>query len=111
MLIVLFGNSNYDSMLFYLLLTCVVIALLHTWLRPYRSKFLNVFDGLILQLMTIVVIISSFEFLQSTLALVIFPLIVIFIAASVRKVFHCNRHQYVVINEGSDDDDEDDAVR
>ena len=68
--------------------------------------------------MIVVVIISSFEFLQSAtttlaLVLVIFPLIAIFIAASysVRKVFHCNRHQYVAINEGSDNDDEDDAIR
>ncbi|XP_065901702.1 uncharacterized protein [Dysidea avara] len=115
MLIVLLGNSN-DSMLFYLLLTCVVIAAFHTWLHPYESKFLNIFDGLILQLMIVVVMISSFESLQSAtttfaLVLVILPLIVIFIAASVRKVFHCNRHQYVAINEGSDDDDKDDAIR
>ena len=115
MVIVLLGNNNYDSMLFYLVLTCLVIAAVHACLRPYKSKFLNIFDGLILQMMIAVVIVSSFEFLQSAtttlvLVLVIIPLIVMLIAASVRKVVHCNRRQYFSINEGSDDDDYDDET-
>jgi len=111
MLIVLLGNSNYDSMLFYLLLTCLIIATVHMWLRPYKNKFLNIFDGLLLQLMVVAVIISSFDFLQFAttelaVVLVIFPLIVISIAAIIKKVFHYKRHQYFAINEGSDDDDD-----
>jgi len=116
MLIVFLGNSNYDSMLFYLALTCLAIAAIHIWLQPYKSKFLNIFDGLILQLMIAVMIISSIEYHQSAtttlaLVLVIFPLIVMFIAAGVYKITHRNRHQYFAINEGSDGDDDDDTVR
>ena len=86
------------------------------WLRPYKNKFLNIFDGLLLQLMVVAVIISSFDFLQFAttelaLVLVIFPLIVISIAAIIKKVFHYKRRQYFAINEGSDDDDDDDIPR
>ena len=116
MFIVLLGNSNYDSMLFYLLLTCVVIATVHMWLQPYKNKFLNIFDGLLLQLMLVAVIVSSFDFLQFAttelaLVLVIFPLIVICIAAIIKKSLHYKRYQYFAINDGSDDDDDDDTLR
>ena len=115
MFIVLLGHNIYESMLFYLLLTCVVIATVHLWLQPYKNKFLNIFDGLLLQLMLIAVIISSFDFLQFAttelaLVLVIFPLIVLCVAAVIKKVLHYKRHQYFAINDSSDDDD-DDAMR
>ena len=111
MVIVLFGNRNYHSILFYLLLTCTVTAAFHMFLRPYKIKLLNVFDGLILQFMLIVVIISSFDFLQSAstplvLVLVTLPLIIVCIGAVISKILHYKRHYYLAINEESDDDDE-----
>ena len=111
MTIVLLGNSNYDNMLFYLLLTCVVVATVHMWLRPYKNKLLNIFDGLLLQLMLVTVIISTFDFLQSStsamvLILVTLPLLLIFIAAIFNKVIHYKRHDYILINEGGDDDED-----
>jgi len=110
MSIVIIGNSNYDSMLFYLVVT-LAMAAIYTWVRPYKSRFLNIFNGLVLQLMLAVVIISSYEFLQSAtttlaLVLVIIPLIVMIVAAGVWKIIHRNRHQYFGINEGNDNDDD-----
>ena len=110
MCIVLLGNSNYDSMLLYLILTCIVIATAHMWLQPYKNLFLNIFDGMLLQLMLLAVIIGSFDFLQSSttalaLILVTFPLIVLFFVAIIKKVLHYKRHQYFAINEGSNDED------
>jgi len=113
MAIVLLGNSNYHKMLFFLLLICVVVATVHMWFRPYKNKLLNIFDGLLLQFMLVIVIISTFDFLQSSstilvLVLVTLPLGIMCIAAMFNKVIHYKRrHRYVVINEDSDDDDED----
>ena len=112
MLIVLLGNSNYGSMLFYLLVTCVVIATVHMWFRPYKNKLLNIFDGLLLQFMLLVVIISTFDFLQSAstvlvVVLVTLPLLLICTTASINKVVHYKRHHYIAINDESDDDNGD----
>ena len=55
-LIVLLDNSN---MVFSLQITCIVVATIHMWVRPYKNKLVNIFDGLILQLMVVVVTIGT----------------------------------------------------
>ena len=64
LLIILVGNNYNNKMLFYLLITCIVIAAIHMWIRPYKSTSLNIFDGLILNIMIVSVSINVFSFLQ-----------------------------------------------
>jgi len=77
--IVYFINNNYYNMLFYLQTACVVIAMIHIWVQPYKDETLNALDGLILLAMVLVVNINIFPFLHSaateiSLILVILPL-------------------------------------
>ena len=121
MLIVFVGNANYYHMVFYLEITCVIIAAIHTCLQPYNSKFLNVFDGFILLVMVVVVMISSYDFLQFAtteiaLILVIIPVPVVCIAGAVKRTLHCRKyHNYIAINDEYDEDfdasDRDDLIR
>jgi len=120
MLIVFIGNANYYHMVFYLEITCIIIAAIHMCLQPYRNKFLNIFDGFILQMMVFVVVISSFDFLQFAttkfaLASVILPLPVLCISGVIKRVLYWRRQNYVAINDECDEDfdasDHDDLVR
>ena len=47
-LIIYIFNSDYSNMLFYLQTACVVITMIHMWIQPYQSDFLNTFDGIML---------------------------------------------------------------
>ena len=65
-------NSSDDFTSRYLLVTaCTFIALIHLLIRPYASKLLNVLDGIILQLMILVVGISPVDNFNSQLSVVI----------------------------------------
>ena len=79
--IVYFGNNDYYEMLYYLQTACVVIAMLHIWIQPYKSDFLNAFDGIVLLTIILVVNANTFTFLSSATSviivfLVLLPLIV-----------------------------------
>ena len=105
-LIVLVGNSN-TVMMFSLQILCLLIATIHMWVRPYKNKLINIFDGLILQLMVVVVTIGLSDSLQSampelSIILVVFPLLVFCGAVIMMKVLNRRNHQYSPI--GEDDD-------
>ena len=111
MLVVFLGNSNYYNMLFYLQTTCIIIFAIHMWFQPYRNIFLNLFDGIILLLMVMIVSICSFKFLQSAatelaLILVTIPLVMLFVAGVIMKVKQFKRYRYVAVNEEADDTDD-----
>ena len=96
LLIVFIGNSNYNRMLFFLQITCIIIATIHMWVQPYKSASLNIFDGLILQIMVVSVAINSFNFLQPVatelvLIVVIFPLFVM-CAIGIREIIMRKLH-------------------
>ena len=60
-IIVIIIHSSGDFYSRYVLITlCTITALIHLIVRPYASNILNMFDGLILQLMVFVV--SAFDF-------------------------------------------------
>ena len=60
-IIVLIKYSSIDFLGYYLLsITCTLMALIHLIIKPYASNILNVFDGMILQLMSFIV--STFDF-------------------------------------------------
>ena len=73
-------NINYYNMLFYLQTICVGIAVIHIWIQPYHSDFLNALDGVMLLLIVLEVNINTFSFFKNVtteiaLVPVILPLI------------------------------------
>ncbi|XP_065908671.1 uncharacterized protein [Dysidea avara] len=98
---------NYTSMVFSLQILCLLIATIHMWFRPYKNKLINIFDGLILQLMVVVVTIGTSDSLQSTMTavsivLVIFPLLVFCAGVTIRKVLNRKRRRdYVPLDDDS----------
>ena len=106
LLIIFIGNSNYSRMLFFLQITCIVIATVHVWIRPYKSASLNLFDGLILLIMVVSISINIFAFLQPAatelvLILVIFPLLIICIVG-IRQVIQRRLHGAVHVDHEED---------
>ena len=100
LLIVFVGNSNYNRMLFFLQITCIAIAAVHMWIRPYKSASLNIFDGMILLIMAVSIYINIISFLQLAatelvLILVIFPLFVICIVSIRQLVKRLHGAEYV----------------
>ena len=81
---IIFSTSDFTSR--YLLITiCAAILLIHLSVRPYKSKLLNVFDGVLLLLLVLVSILLLAEFINSksvvkiTFALLTIP-VIIFVA-------------------------------
>ncbi|XP_065908027.1 uncharacterized protein [Dysidea avara] len=103
-LIVLLGNNNYDKMLLYLQITCLVIAAIHIWIRPYKNTFLNLLDGLILQIMVAVVVMSDYDFLDSVpvIILVVFPILFLCTINVIKRVADRRRWNYLLINESDE---------
>ena len=50
-IIVIVGNRDYYNMLYYLQTTCLIIAMIHGYIQPYKSNLLNGLGGLILFLL------------------------------------------------------------
>jgi len=110
--IVSVGENNYSIMLLYLQTACIIIATIHIWFQPYKNKFLNFFDGMVLVLVVLMVNINTFDVLQSIttvviLFLVILPLVVLFVAGIVTKMMYLlkrRKHHHVAIISDEDDD-------
>jgi len=103
-LIVFICDSNYYTMLYSLQTACVVIAMIHIWIQPYKDSFLNGLDGVILLILTLVVNVNSFTFLSSATpgiisALVVFPLL-IFCITGIKKLinYHVSRGEKLEYN-------------
>ena len=92
-------NSNYYNRLFMLNVVCIVIAMIHASVSPYKSGNLNNLDGIIL--LTIVLTVNVNTAMSYTtflsinteivVVLVIFPLIAFsgFVLMSTRHKFYC----------------------
>ena len=96
-IIVYFGNDYYE-MLYYLQTACVVIAMLHIWIQPYKSDFLNAFDGIVLLTIILVVNANTFTILSSAtsviiIVLLLLPLIVFCVASSKKLILHYTKSQ------------------
>ena len=80
-LIVYVGNGSYYYMLYGLQTVCVIIAMIHIWLQPYKDGFLNGLDGVILLSLVLVVNLNLFSshILTNDLSvvLVLFPLLLL----------------------------------
>ena len=119
-LIVYVGNGNYYYMLYGLQTACVIIAMIHGCVHPYKSNLLNVLDEVILVILVLVVNLNLFSLSSIiptnyfSVALVILPLLVIcFIAIRklisyffVRKKRELQLYNPVGTHEGNDRNNE-----
>ena len=77
MLIAYFGNSNHNNMVYYMQTACVIIAINHISLQPYKKQMLNVLDAAILLTMLLTVNLNNFDFSEHTTAILIYILLFI----------------------------------
>ena len=61
---IIFSSSDFTSR-YLLITTCAAILLIHLSARPYKSKLLNAFDGVLLLLLVLVSIVLLVEFINS----------------------------------------------
>ena len=93
-LIVYVGNGNYYHMLYGLQTACVIIAMIHGWVQPYKNNFLNGLDEVILLVLVLVVNLNLFSlssFIPTnylSVVLVILPLLLICFIAIRKYLIH-----------------------
>ena len=67
-----------DFLTHYMLIaSCAAIASIHIYVKPYAVNYLNVFDGLVLQMMVLLAVLSVFKDLNSKLVVAILLTLVI----------------------------------
>ena len=82
--IVIANSSNEFIASYILIAACGVIALIHLMVKPYNSEFLNKFDGVVLQLISLISALPLLDDFDSPIViiisfvLVILPLIILF---------------------------------
>ena len=54
--------SNFSNELYYLQTACIIIVMIHAWIKPYKSETLNIIDGEILLILVFVANLNSFTF-------------------------------------------------
>ena len=85
MTIIIANSSNEVIASYVLIVTCGIIALIHLTAKPYNNKILNLFDGVVLQIIIFIAVLPLIDDLDSLMVtavafvLVILPLL-IFIA-------------------------------
>ena len=98
-LIVYVGNRNYYNMLYYLQTACIVIAMIHGYIQPYKSHLLNGLDGLILLIVVLVVNLNIFPSFSLSVSsdlsavLVILPFLLFCLTAITKFVSHCYKRK------------------
>ena len=114
---IIFSSSDFTSR-YLLITTCAAILLIHLSVRPYKSKLLNAFDGLLLLLLVLVSILLLVEFINSdsvvpiTFALLILPLTVFAVLCAsihkdvIKKIVHL---KFVVYKNNVDRNNVDDS--
>ena len=101
-LIVYVGNGDYYNMIYGLQTACVIIAMIHGWLQPYKSNLLNGLDEIILSILVLVVNLnfSFFSFISTnvSLVLVVLPLLLVCFIAIRKLLVHCCARKRRVLN-------------
>jgi len=113
-IIVFICDSNYYTMLYCLQIACVIIAMIHIWIQPYKDSFLNGLDGVILLTISLVVNVNSFTFLPTATpgmisALVVFPLL-IFCITGIKKFISCYMPRRRKLEDGLIDSYDDERI-
>jgi len=81
-LTMIINSSNHNTSQVLLLTTNILVALIHIIVKPYDSKILNIFDGVVLQIMVFISVASLLDNVSSTtlstfiILLMVLPLIV-----------------------------------
>ena len=93
-LIVYVGNGDYYNKLYYLQTACIIIAMIHGWVQPYKKKLVNGLDGAILLVLVLVVNLNTFAFLSSvssqlSIILIILPLFFLSLIAIRKLLIRC----------------------
>ena len=93
-LIVYVGNGDYYNKLYYLQTACIIIAMIHGWVQPYKKKLVNGLDGVILLVLVLVVNLNTFTFLSSissqlSIILIILPLFLLSLIAIRKLLIRC----------------------
>ena len=93
-LIVYVGNGDYYNKLYYLQTACIIIAMIHGWIQPYKKKIVNGLDGAILLILVLVVNLNTFTFLSSissqlSIVLIILPLFLLCLIAIRKLLIRC----------------------
>jgi len=94
-LIIIYSIEDYQYRLYCLQTVCVVIAMIHGWIQPYKNGLLNVSDATILLIMVLVVGLSAFNFpsfVTTTISIVLvtFPLCLLCILIISKKCKLCS---------------------
>ena len=66
LIITVINFVNYQMALYLLITVCLIVALLHYHVQPYKSAALNKFDGFVLQLLVLVVSLQMVAVCEST---------------------------------------------
>ena len=66
MLITYYANDDYNYMIYYLQTACVVIAMTHIWIQPYKNDLLNKLDTVILLVLLLIVNLSAFNYFATS---------------------------------------------
>ena len=84
--------SNFNNGLYYLQTACIIIVMIHAWIKPYKSEALNTIDGEILLILVFVANLNSFAFSQSlTICLVVLAVLSPLVLSSCIFVkIHCS---------------------
>ena len=86
--IVVIGYDHFIP-LYWLLITCIIISLIHWLVRPYANKALNIYDGLVLQTMLSIIALQIIYFdnfdlvvpIAAAFVLVMLPIIMVLLMA------------------------------
>ena len=117
-LIVYVGNGDYYNMIYGLQTVCVIIAMIHGWLQPYKNNLLNGLDEIILLIVVLLVNLNFFSVLSFistnvSLVLVVLPLLLVCFIAIRKLLIHCCARKRRVLNlynpvEACDENEEND---
>ena len=93
-LIVYVGNGNYYNMLYFLQTACIIIAMIHGWVQPYKNNLLNGLDEVILLILVLVVNVSTFSVLslvalEISTVLLLLPLLLLSLVAIRKLLSRC----------------------
>ena len=93
-LIVYVGNGDYYNKLYYLQTACIIIAMIHGWVQPYKKKLVNGLDEAILLTLVLVVNLNTFSFLSSissqlSVVLIILPLLLLSLIGIRKLIIRC----------------------
>ena len=74
--IISYTVGDYQSRLYFLQTTCVIIVVIHIWVQPYANELVNALDATILLNMVLVVNLNTYEFSDSTTKIICVFLVV-----------------------------------